>query len=141
MRAVVPDVGKVAGKWSRRASAASQDYTDGVNTTAADWQANTAAAAGAYKQGVTQAANAGRFEKGVARVGTAKWKKNAAEKGPMRYSQGVSVAEQDYSSQVAPFLQAIGSLDLPPRQPTGSDANLQRVAVIAKGLRALKERR
>lgn len=141
MRANVPDVGKVAAKWSRRASAAGQDYTDGVTTTSADWQANTTAAAASYKTGVTQAANAGRFEKGVARVGTAKWKKNAVEKGPMRYSQGVAVAEQDFSSQVAPFLQAIGSLDLPPRQPTGSDANLQRVSVIAKGLRALKERR
>lgn len=141
MRVSVPDVGKVAAKWSRRASAAGQDYTDGVSTTAADWQANTAAAAASYKQAVTAAANAGRFEKGVARVGTAKWKKNATEKGPMRYSQGVAVAEQDFSSQVAPFLQAIGSVDLPPRQPAGSDANIQRVAVISKALRGLKERR
>lgn len=137
-RIVVPDVGKVAKKWSTRASAASPDYADGVQSTAKDWQASATAGAANYKAGVTAAANAGRFEKGVARVGTAKWRANALSKGPMRYSQGVSVGEQDYSQQMAPVLQTLGSIDLPLRQPTGSDGNIQRVALIAKGLRQMK---
>jgi hypothetical protein len=137
-RIPVPDLGKVAKKWSTRASAASPDYSDGVQSTAKDWQGAAIAGAANYKAGVTAAANAGRFEKGVARVGTAKWRSNALSKGPMRYAQGVSVGEQDYSAQMAPVLQTIGSIDLPPRQPTGSDGNIQRVALIAKGLRALK---
>jgi len=137
-RVVVPDVTKVAKKWSSRSSAASGDYADGVQSTARDWQAAATAGAANYKAGVAAASAAGRFEKGVARVGTAKWRANAVSKGPSRYSQGVGVAEQDYSSQLAPVLQTIGSVDLPQRQPTGSDANIQRVALISKALRQLK---
>lgn len=137
-RIVVPDVGRVAKKWASRSGAASQDYSDGVQSTAKDWQGASTAAGPNYRAGVTAAANAGRFEKGVARVGTAKWRANTVAKGPMRFAQGVSVAEPDYSSAMAPVMQVIGSVDLPPRQPTGSDANLQRVAVISKALRAQK---
>lgn len=137
-RIIVPDVGKVAKKWASRSQGASGDYSDGVQSTAKDWQAAATAGGANYRAGVTAAAAAGRFEKGVARVGTQKWRQNAISKGPMRYSQGVGVAEPDFSSAMAPVLQTIGSIDLPPRQPTGSDANIARVAAISKGLRALK---
>lgn len=137
-RIVVPDVGKVSKKWAARSQAAGGDYSDGVQSTAKDWQGTTIAAAPNYKAGVTAAANAGRFEKGVARVGTSKWRANALSKGPMRFAQGVGVAEPDYSAAMAPVMQTIGAIDLPPRQPTGSDGNIQRVALIAKGLRQMK---
>jgi hypothetical protein len=135
---IVPPVGRVAQKWARRASAASGDYADGVQNTTRSWQAAAQAAEKNYQAGVQQAAAAGRFGKGVARVGDSKWKKRAVEVGPARYSQGVSIAEQDYSAQVAPFLEVIGRTDLPPRGPAGSDGNFQRVMAIGKALRQLK---
>lgn len=140
-RPVVPDPGRVAEKWSRRASGASQDYQQGVEQTAASWSANATAAKETWKTAVTAAAGRGAFEKGVARAGDAKWKQNAATKGPARYAQGVGVAQSDYSSQVAPYLQLIGATDLPPRGPAGSPGNIQRVAALATALRGLKERR
>ena len=140
-RVIVPDVGRVARKWANRAQGAGQDYTDGVNLTSRSWQANTTAAAQNFKTGVAAAAAAGRFEKGVARAGDAKWKKGASEKGPARYAQGVSLGENDYSSQVAPYLQAIGAVDLPPRGPARSPQNINRVSAIAKALGDLKEKR
>ncbi len=136
--AIVPPVSRVAAKWARRAASAGQEYTEGVSMTPRSWQAAAAAAEKNYVAGVTDAASKGRFGKGVARAGDAKWKKNATEKGPARFAQGVSVAEGDYSSQVAPFLEAIGRVDLPPRGPAGSEANYNRVAAIGKALRALK---
>jgi hypothetical protein len=134
----VPAVGRVAQKWARRAASASGEYQDGVQNTPKSWQAATAAAEKNYVTGVTDAASKGRFGKGVNRAGDAKWKKNATEKGPSRYSQGVGVAEQDYSSQVAPYLEAISRTDLPARGPVGSEGNYGRVSAIGKALRALK---
>jgi hypothetical protein len=137
----VPNVGMVASKWARRAASAGEEYRMGVESTQASWQAASTAAAGSYKQAVADAASKGRYEKGVGRVGDAKWKKGAVEKGPARFAQGVAVAEADYSSQFAPYLEVIGRTDLPPRGPAGAEGNYLRVAAIGKALRALRDRR
>ena len=137
----VPAVSRVAQKWARRAGSAGQEYADGVQNTPKSWQANTQAAEKNYQAGVTQAAQQGRFGKGVARAGDTKWKKNATEKGPLRFSQGVASAEGDYATQVGPYLEVIGRTNLPERGPTGSDGNYQRVMAIGKALRALSQSR
>jgi len=136
--AIVPSVTAVAAKWARRAGSASAEYQEGVERTPKSWQAAASAAENNYKAGVTAAAAAGRFGKGVTKAGDAKWKRGAVEKGPTRYSQGVSVGQQEYQSQVAPFLEVIGRTDLPPRGPTGSEMNYARVAAIGKALRMAK---
>ena len=139
--AVVPSAATAAAKWARRAGSAGDEYSKGVAATTKSWAAASAAAEKNYQSGVVAAAGAGKFGKGVNRAGDAKWKKGATEKGPMRYAQGVGVAEGDYSSGMAPYLELIGRTDLPMRGPTGSDGNYQRVTAIGKALRALKDRR
>lgn len=134
----VPAVGAVAGKWARRASSAGGEYQLGVTGAGNRWLAAATAAENNYKAAVAAAAGAGRFGKGLARAGAQKFERGATTKGPGRYSEGVGVAEGDYSSQVAPYLQAIAATDLPAPQPRGSEANIQRVAVIARALRQLK---
>lgn len=136
--AIAPPIARVAAKWARRAASAGSEYEEGVRTTTRDWAAATVAAEKNYQAGVTAAASAGRFGKGVQRAGNSKWKKGAMEKGPARFSQGVSIAEPDYSAQMGPVLEVIGRTDLPPRGPAGSDGNIQRVAALSKALRALK---
>lgn len=138
---IVPSVSKVAAKWSRRAQSAGQEYAEGVMSTTRSWAASAAAGEKNYNAGVAAASAAGRFGKGVARAGDSKWKKNATEKGPARYSQGVAVAEQDYATQVGPFLEAIGRVNLPERGPTGSEGNYGRVSAIGKALRQLSQSR
>jgi hypothetical protein len=135
---IVPPVGRVAEKWARRAASASGEYEQGVQQTPKSWAAAAGAAEKNYVAGVNAAAAAGRFGKGVAKAGDVKWKKNATEKGPMRYAQGVGVAQQDYAGQVGPYLEVIGRTDLPPRGPVGSEANYGRVAVLGKALRQAK---
>ncbi len=139
--AIVPSVARVAEKWARRSASAGQEYTDGVTNTTRSWAAASAAAERNYQAGVTAAAGAGRFGKGVARAGDGKWKANAVAKGPGRFAQGVSVAQADFQSQFAPYLEAIGRIDLPARGPVGSDGNYARVAAIGKALRDLKTRK
>jgi hypothetical protein len=135
---IVPSVASVAQKWARRAASASGEYESGVKGTQRSWATAAKAAENNYKTGVTAAANAGRFGKGIDRAGDAKWKKGAVEKGPARYAQGVGVGEGDYSGAVAPYLEAISRVDLPPRGPAGSEGNYNRVAAVGKALRQLK---
>ena len=137
---MVPSIATAAERWARRASAASPDYQHGVETTTKDWAAAAGAGEASYKQGVTAAAAAGRFGKGVQKAGTAKWRKNSVAKGPARYAQGVQVAQPEYSGGFAPFLEAIGRVDLPPRGPKGSPQNYGRVQPIGTALNTLKMR-
>jgi hypothetical protein len=139
--AIVPATGAVAAKWARRAASAAGEYEEGIRSTGKSWAGAAKAAERNYQQGVTAAATAGRFGKGVERAGDAKWKKNATEKGPARFSQGVGVAQPEYASGVGPYLEAIGRVDLPPRGPAGSEGNYSRVAAIGKALRQLKQGR
>lgn len=135
---VVPTTARVAEKWARRAASASGEYQQGVEQTQKSWQGAAQAAEKNYTAGVTAAAAAGRFGKGVAKAGDAKWRRGATEKGPTRYAQGVGVAQADYASQVGPYLEIIGRTDLPMRGPVGSDTNYNRVSAIGKALRQAK---
>jgi len=138
MVSIVPSVGKVAEKWARRAASASGEYEQGVMGTSKSWASAAGAAEKNYVAGVNAAAAAGRFGKGVSKAGDAKWKKNAVEKGPTRYAQGVGVAPADYAGQVGPYLEVIGRTDLPARGPVGSENNYARVSAIGKALRQAK---
>lgn len=136
--ATVPSAARAGAKWARRAASASGEYSDGVANTTRSWASNTKAAEKNYEAGVTASISRKAFGRGVDKAGDAKWKKGATEKGPTRFSQGVSVAETDYAGGVAPFLELISRTNLPERGPVGSDMNFQRVAVLGKALRALK---
>lgn len=131
---------QAADKWSRRASVAGPDYEAGVRGAGGAWEAATKAAGDSWKQGVTQAAARGAFEKGVAAAGGTRWEQKSIEKGPSRFAQGVAVSTGDYASKFGPFLSAIASLNLPPRGPAGDPRNLQRVTIVAETLSKLKRR-
>ena len=128
----------IAAKWSANAQTAAPNYTAGVTNTTNDWATNTAAAAGNWGQGVSQAVSDGRFAKGVSAAGTAKWKAAATTKGAQRYPSGVAAGQPAYVSGFTPYLQVIQNTNLPPRSPTGSPNNIQRVSVLDAALRAAK---
>ncbi len=128
-------------KWMNRAIGASGDYTNGVNNPRTPWDQGALKAADNYKSGVTAAAGAGRFEKGIKAAGNSKWQTNALRKGPGRFSEGVSLGQSDWQAGFAPYQQAISGLTLPPRGMRGSPANLQRVNAVATALRQTFEKK
>lgn len=130
--------GNASAKWVRRASSASGEYEEGVKNPRRSWQQATVAAAPVQAAAIQQAIADKRFEKGVAAAGDASWSKGAIEKGVSRFGQGVAVGESNYQKGVQPYLDKIGSLNLPPRGPKGDPKNLERVKVVANALRALK---
>ncbi|MBA7577503.1 hypothetical protein ES708_19356 [subsurface metagenome] len=136
----IKSIAAIAEKWERVTPLRSQDYLDGVRTTRKDWETETVAAAENYAIGVTQAIAENRFERGVAKVGTEKWRRNSIEKGGTRWGQGVRMAGPEYARGFAPYRDELEAIDLPPRGPRGDPRNIERVRVIAERLHALKLR-
>lgn len=128
----IKDIGSLAKKFVQRAQQAQGEYSDGVKVAGADWEANTKAAEENYKAAVVIASNEGRFGKGVAKAGAAKYTLRASTLGPQRYGQGVAVAEGEWSKGVQPHLQMMAGLTLPPRRPKGDPANQLRAQTVAQ---------
>ena len=134
----VKDAASSAAKFVARAQAAGGDYTKGVQGAGDAWQSRTAAGADAYAAGVNAAITAQRFQKGVAKAGSAKYVSRAAGVGAARYPQGVGAAGPNWQQGVQPYLDTLAGLTLPPRAPRGSPNNINRVAMIADALRKKK---
>lgn len=137
MAIAVKSAASAATKWAARAGAAAQDYAAGVQAAGNSQQTNALAAAPTWAAGVQAAVSNGSYAKGVQKSGN-KWQTNAAGKGAARYPTGIAAGKDPYSTGVAPFLQTIANLTLPPRAPKGDPSNIQRVATIAQALRAQK---
>lgn len=137
MPAVKP-IADIVDKWERRASVAGADYAKGVASPKRDWEEATKAATAAQKAGVEQALADGRFEKGVARAGTSKWKRKSQEVGAARFGPGVKAAKADYQAGFTPFISVIEGITLPPRGPKGDPRNYERSQIIGEALHDAK---
>jgi len=118
----IKDTGTLAKKFVTRASAAGADYKDGVTAAGQDWEAGARNGEDNYKAAVVEAASQGRFGKGVAAAGAAKYTQRAATLGAQRYPTGVAASEGDWAKGSQPYLDSLKSLELPPRRPRGQNA-------------------
>jgi len=125
---------RVVDKWAGKVAAATDEYRQGVENPRADWASETLKAQDRYRTGVIQAAQEGRFGRGVQRAGTDKWKKGATTKGPDRWTSGVQAAKDDYRNRMQEVLSTIQSVSLSPRGPKGSPQNYKRVQEVGDAL-------
>jgi len=132
----IKSLAAASDKWARRASVATSDYLNGVKNPRRGWSQAAQGAAASYQTGVTQAAQEGRYAKGVAAAGDEAWQQGATTKGPGRYTEGVAIAQPKWEQGFAPFQQAISSLQLPARGPRRSPQNLARVAAVVNAMAA-----
>jgi hypothetical protein len=133
------DLASIAEKFATVTPQRADQYTKGVQAPRVDWAQATAASEESYKAGVTAAAVAGRFGKGVRKAGSAKWQKGAIEKGSTRFQTGVALAKDDYQQGFAPYHQVISGLTLPPRFSRRDPRNIARVTAVATALGKAKE--
>jgi len=132
------DVAAIARKFVQRASTAGPDYTVGIENSGAEWETQTKASEGNYEAGVQQAIADKRFGKGVSNAGQAKFVNRAKTLGSQRYGPGIQASEADFAKGVGPSIEALRSLDLPPRRPKGDPGNLARAQAVAARLRGVK---
>ena len=135
----IKDVGTLGAKFVARAQAAVADYKAGVASPRRSQSQAAIAAKDTWAQGVQAAAANNSFAKGLNKAGDAKWQTNATNKGGVRYGPGVAAAQNDWQTGVAPYLQTIANLTLPPRGVRGSPQNIQRVAAVADALSKLRQ--
>ena len=126
----VKDMSAIAAKYAARAGVAGPDYERGASNPRRAWAQSALAAEPNYKTGVAAAAAAGRFGKGVAKAGDAKFLRGVREKGVARYPAGVAAASGDYSAGFEPYRAALQSTTLPPRRARRDPSNLTRVNAV-----------
>lgn len=129
---------EIAEKWSTVTPTRTAFYEAGIKSPKKDWAKSAAAAHETYKEGVTKAAQEGRYLKGVNSAGTDKWQKKAVDIGAGRWGPGVSVAAPDFEVGFTPFRDAIEKVVLKPRFPKGDPRNYDRVKQIGDALHILK---
>lgn len=126
-------------KFERNAINASSDYLKGTENPRRPWAESALAAEANYKTAITAAANEGRFGKGVKKSGNQRWASQIQRKGKANYETGVSGAGQDWAKGAAPYLTAVGSLNLAPRGAKNSTANYQRAQMVGDTQHKLKQ--
>lgn len=131
------DAGSIAQKFVTRAQAAAGDYKSGVQQAGSKWESNTGAAEANFEQGVQAAISDKRFGRGVSGKGS-KYQTNAVNLGAGRYGPGVANAQDAYAKGMAPVLQTLQSISLPPKSFRGSPANQARANAVATALAALR---
>ena len=138
MTIVIKSAKDTATKWSRVTSGRSADFSAGVKAPKKSWSQNALAAEENYKSGVTQAAQDGRFGKGIKLAGDTKWQDKTVSVGVARWGGGVSAATGDFEKGFAPYADVIAKQTLTPRYPKGDPRNIDRVKQIADALHAAK---
>jgi hypothetical protein len=118
-------------KYARNAGGATGSYEEGVNFPRRSQSEAAIAATGTYEQAVQEAITDGRFQRGVAAAGDAKWKQGAVSKGKARYAGGVAAGVDEWARNTAPILAAIAAVDLGPRGVKGSEENFARSRKVA----------
>jgi hypothetical protein len=136
--AAIKSMDRIRKNWVTSTQIKQAEYTDGINNPRTPWAAATIAGTANYNTGIQKSIAENRFSKGVTKAGDSKWQKNALEKGPTRWAQGVAISADAYQQAFAPYASVIAGLTLPKRGPKGDPANINRVAAIANALHAKK---
>jgi len=139
--AFIRSIEQISRKFAQVTPGRTEDYRFGVENPRRDWAGATAAAEPAYEAGVTQAIAKKRFGKGVKKAGTEAWSRGATEKGTARWGPGVTLAQDKYARNFAPFRDAIERVTLPPRFARRDPRTLMRVKAIVAALSAAKQQR
>lgn len=130
------DAAEVAAKWVRRGQGASQDYADGVDRVTESPTAAAARQKDKWIQAIQQAAQDGRFERGLNRVSLDDWKRAAREKGSQNYAPGVAAAEAKMVRAMERVLPLIDQTrqEIRSMPSTTVDQRIQRATAFMTGL-------
>jgi hypothetical protein len=127
-----------AAKWKNNASGAGAAYVAGATAAANSQAQNAIAQADAWLTGVTQAGTA-RYTSGLqAAQQQNKYANRINAVGNTRFTSGVTASVQTFQTQIGKVLNAEAAVQLSPRGPKGSQANINRSTEMQQGLRAAK---
>lgn len=106
------DPNAIAAKWQRGVSGSTQAVKDGVMAVTQSPMEAAAKQQDAYVQGVQNAAQNGKWARGLRRVSTQDWQASMINKGLQRIASGATAAMPKvvaFQTQLAPHLAALQS--------------------------------
>jgi len=132
----VKDISASGLKWTENAGRATEGYATNAEASAEEWARKTAASVDTYGQAITAPGIKTRFQRGVARAGSAKYARKIRDVARDRYGPGVAAAQTDYQQGAEPYFSTLAGLTLSSRKPRGDPANYNRVQEVGKALNA-----
>ena len=133
----VPTPAQAGAKYASVTPTRQTYYQTGVQGAGQRWQDGVNVSQDVWGMGVQQAIADQRYSQGVQGKASL-YSTKASTIGAPRWGQGVAAAEPAYEQGVTRFFQVLSNLTLPPRGPTGSPQNLQRVQIVVEALRAAR---
>jgi len=125
-------------KWTANASGAGATYAANAQAASNAQSTNAIAAADSWLQGVNNAGTK-MFTQGLTAAQQAnKYSSRVASVGASRYSDGVSKSAGTFQTQITKVLNVEAGVQLSPKGPKGSQANIQRSTEMQQALRAAK---
>ena len=137
-RISVKSASDIADKWAEVTPQRASYYEAEAPAAGPEWEANTVAAGGTYKAGISVAGIEKRFVGGVKRAGAAKFARKVSTVGVSRYAPGVAAAKEDFAAGFADYQSVLDGLVIPDRGPRGSPGNY---AIVEKVGSALHKKR
>lgn len=105
----VVDAATATSRWTQGAAQGQTRYVEGIQSTTKDPTALAIQAQPKMVANFNQAINAGRYQRGLSKVGKAGWQAASVAKAA-NYSTGINASADKYQQAIGPVLQQIGSL-------------------------------
>lgn len=116
----VPPIGTVTSLWQSRSVGATNEYKSGIQGAGQTWQSAVDEAQDNWSAGVSIAAGANAYQRGVSGKAST-YVDKAMNIGASRFGPGVQAATNAYQQGMGKVLAVIGAVNLPARNATGSN--------------------
>jgi hypothetical protein len=127
---------KVAEKWVRNLSGATQEIRDGVGAVTVSPTAKAADQSAKYLLNVQRAVDSGKYQARLRGVSLEEWKRKTLDKGIARIASGATAAQddfQDFMAELIPFQERLsGEIDSMP--DTTLEDSIARQAAWTRGM-------
>ncbi len=130
----VKSAAQIAEKWARVTAGRGADYEAGAVGAGAKQNEKAIAAEKAFVSGVTNGNIGKMFAGGLRKAGAEKYNRKVKDVGVGRFGSGVAAAVGDMASGMAPMVEAIAAVTMPPRGARGDTANQARSVVFQVAL-------
>jgi len=125
---------QIAEKWARVTAQRGADYEAGAVGAGAKQNAAAIAGEKAFVSGVTSGNIGKMFSGGLKKAGADKYNRKVKEVGVQRFGAGVTAAQGDMASGMAPMVEAIAGVTMPQRFTRGDPQNQARSTVFTVAL-------
>ena len=134
----IKSISDIVRRWREVTPTREAQYRAGIINPLKSWKVGASAGASVWNTEARRMETAAKFEHGVKKAGTEKWREKALELGVQRWGPGVIFGRPAYETGFAPFRDMLFGLSIPKRYGRGDPRNIERVKTVAAALHQKK---